>query len=291
MLDVLGDEAARRLGRSCEASVRDAIVAAPPNPGLERIEARFAGEGYELHRHDTYAIGLTLRGVQSFWYRGERRYSLPGNVIVLHPDEMHDGGAGTEEGLRYRMLYLEPSLALHALGNRGSGLPFVKDPVFADPAMATVLATALDNLDDELDDLLVDDVIARLMTGLARRARQAGDPRSKPAMRRVERARDFLEAHALRLVNSDELEAVSGLDRYTLSRQFRMLYGTSPHRYLMMRRLKRAREMIGSGEPLAEIAAATGFSDQSHLNRQFKKAFGLTPGRWATLINADATPA
>jgi AraC-like DNA-binding protein len=52
----------------------------------------------------------------------------------------------------------------------------------------------------------------------------------------------------------------------------------------MMRRLQRARTLIEAGEPLAEIAAATGFTDQSHLNRHFKKAFGLTPGRWATLV-------
>ena len=288
MRDVLRDEATRRLGRLCEPSTHDIIVAAPSNPGLERIEARFAGEAYALHRHDTYAIGLTLHGVQSFWYRGERRYSLPGNIIVLHPDEMHDGAAGTEAGLRYRMLYLEPSLALQALGHGAGSLPFVKDPVFADPEIAAILATALDNLDDELDELLVDDLIARLTASLSRHARLAAHLSGKPAIRQVERARDYLEAHALRLVNSGELEAVSGLDRYALSRHFRALYGTSPHRFLMMRRLKHARAMIGTGEPLAEIAAATGFSDQSHLNRQFKKAFGVTPGRWATLIGPGA---
>ncbi|MEK1890166.1 MAG: AraC family transcriptional regulator [Phyllobacterium sp.] len=286
MMDVLGDESARRLGRLCEPSLQDAIVAAPPNPGLERIEARFAADGYDLHRHDTYAIGLTLHGVQSFWYRGMRRYSLPGNVIVLHPDELHDGSAGTEEGLRYRMLYLEPSLVLDSLGDVGS-LPFVSNPVFADPAIAAILSTALGNLDEELDELLVDDVISRLTQGLARLARQAVKPVDRPAARQVALVRDYLEAHALRLVKSHELEAVSGLDRYTLSRHFRALYATSPHRFLLMRRLKRARDMIGMGEPLAEIAVETGFSDQSHLNRQFKKAFGLTPGRWAALTGAD----
>ena len=54
-----------------------------------------------------------------------------------------------------------------------------------------------------------------------------------------------------------------------------------------MRRLQRAREMIKAGEPLAEIAAETGFTDQSHLNRQFKKAFGMTPGRWAALVGVE----
>lgn len=287
MLDVLGDEAARSLGRLCGLPRQDAILSAPSNPGLERIEARFAGEGYDLHRHDTYAIGVTLHGVQTFWYRGQRRYSLPSNIIVLHPDEIHDGGAGTDDGLRYRMLYLEPSLALQSLGSRAGSLPFVNDPVFADPSMTATLSAALGNLDEELDELLVDDIISRLTQSLARHARQNVKPLGAPAMRQTELARDYLEEHALRLVRSDELEAVSGLDRYTLSRHFRALYATSPHRYLLMRRLQRAREMIKAGDPLAEIAVATGFTDQSHLNRQFKKAFGLTPGRWAALIGIN----
>jgi AraC-like DNA-binding protein len=283
MQDVLDEEAARGLGRLCELPVQDAIMSAPSNPGLERIEARFAGNAYDLHRHDTYAIGVTLHGVQTFWYRGARRHSMPGNIIVIHPDEMHDGAAGTDDGLRYRMLYLEPALALQSLG----ALPFVNDPVIVDPALHGALAAALGNLDEELDELLADDVVSQLTLGLARHARQHARPLGAPAIRQTQLARDYLEEHALRLVRSDELEAVSGLDRYALSRHFRALYATSPHRFLLMRRLQRAREMIKTGEPLAGIAVETGFTDQSHLNRQFKKAFGMTPGRWAELVGVE----
>ena len=46
----------------------------------ERIEAVFGGHGYEPHRHDTYAIGQTIAGVQSFHYRGGLQHSLPGDA-------------------------------------------------------------------------------------------------------------------------------------------------------------------------------------------------------------------
>ena len=53
----------------------------------ERIEACFSGLAYAPHSHDTYTLALTTAGVQSFNYRGELRHSLPGEVVILHPDE------------------------------------------------------------------------------------------------------------------------------------------------------------------------------------------------------------
>ncbi|MCS5515022.1 AraC family ligand binding domain-containing protein [Pseudomonas qingdaonensis] len=54
--------------------------------------------------------------MQSFSYRGASRHSLPGEILVLHPDEVHDGHAGSASGFRYRMLYLTPALVQEVLG-------------------------------------------------------------------------------------------------------------------------------------------------------------------------------
>jgi AraC-like DNA-binding protein len=280
MAQCLGGESKEGLGRLCADA--DRIVSAPGGAGIERIEAHFHGDAFDLHRHDTYAIGVTLSGVQRFHYRGAVRHSLPGQVIVLHPDELHDGGAGTEDGLRYRILYLEPSLLLDCLG--GAPLPFVRDAVVSDPTLRGTLLSALTPLDEELDELFVADFVAQLAQHLRRHAGQPAKSTGKTGWRAAALARDYLEENAERPVRSDELETITGLDRYALSRHFRATYATSPHRFLLMRRLQRARRMIEAGEPLAEIAAGAGFSDQSHFNRHFKKAFGLTPGRWAALV-------
>jgi hypothetical protein len=76
------------LERSC---AQDWVQMAPWQYGIGRIEAFFSGEAYAPHRHDTYSIGYTIHGVQSFDYRGARSDSMPGQVIVLHPDEIHNG--------------------------------------------------------------------------------------------------------------------------------------------------------------------------------------------------------
>ncbi|QKC85929.1 AraC family transcriptional regulator [Mesorhizobium sp. NZP2077] len=288
MSHYLGSQAFEGLGRLCADAAENCIISAPDPAGMERIEARFHGSAFDLHRHDTYAIGVTLQGVQTFRYRGATRLSLPGQIIVLHPDELHDGGAGTEDGLRYRMLYLEPSLMLDCLG--GASLPFVRDAVVRDDAFCTTLLSALGPLQHELDELFVDDFLAQLIQSLTQHAGQPAKPMARTAWRAAALARDYLTENATRPVRSGELEAITGLDRYALSRHFRAAFSTSPHRFLVMRRLQRARRMITAGEPLAQIAVEAGFTDQSHFNRQFKKAFGMTPGRWSSLIR-DSAPA
>ncbi|MGQ3212949.1 MAG: AraC family transcriptional regulator [Shinella sp.] len=269
------------LERSC--AEKDRIVIAPELAGIERIEARFRGKGFEPHRHDTYALGVTMAGIQTFRYRGEARFSLPGNVIVLHPDEMHDGGAGTDDGLTYRMMYIPPERFLPLTAERGRTLPFVAAPVVADPRLARLLLEAIGSMDAAIEPLKLDEIVEEIAAALLDHAGISQARTGRLARAEVLRACDFLRENLSQQVSSTELEAVTGLDRFTLARQFRQLLGTSPHRYLVMRRLERAKGLIAAGESLAEAAFASGFADQAHLNRHFKKALGMTPGRFAAL--------
>ena len=74
----------------------DRIRIASGAEGIERVEAHLHGQAFSPHRHDTYAIGITLTGIQTFNFRGDRWHCRPGQCHILHPDETHDGGAGTE---------------------------------------------------------------------------------------------------------------------------------------------------------------------------------------------------
>jgi len=239
---------------------------------------------FEPHRHDTYTIGLTTSGVQTFRYRGRPVVSLPGQLVILHPDETHDGAAGTEEGFGYRALYLAPELLREALG--GGPLPFVRDPVQRPPRVVASLVADVDGTVGELARAEIAAVVADLLRSLSGRR---SERRGGVDVRAVELARDYLDAHAIEQTPAAMLERVTGTDRFTLARHFRRALGTSPDRYRTLRRLERARAAIERGEPLAQVAARSGFADQSHLTRQFKRAYGLTPARWAAVRGAASS--
>ncbi|HEU5100124.1 MAG TPA: AraC family transcriptional regulator [Roseiflexaceae bacterium] len=272
------------LERSCGEPSADWMRSTDAEHGVEFLEAWFGGPAYHKHRHDSYAICLTTTGVQAFDYRGAGEISLPGQVVVLHPDELHDGRAGTEAGFGYRILYVEPALifeAVRALSGRAAALPFVRSPVITSAKLSAAIAGAFRGA---REPLAIDSLIVRLAEGLI-----DADPNCAQVARprhldvdALERARQFLEAEKARVVHSSELEAITGLTRYELARQFRLMCGTSPYRYLLMRRLDDARKQIGR-RPLVEVALDAGFADQAHFSRMFKAAFGITPARYAAL--------
>src|SRR5215469_15378509 len=223
---------------------REWVDATRPADGLELFRARLRGRPFSRHQHDVYAIGVTEEGIQAFAYRGTVERSLPGQVFVLHPDEPHDGRTD-------------------------------------DPVLARVVRTAFAHASEPL---AIDYLMLQLAGGVLRAsaASRTSALRYRVDLRAVERGRDFLRSR-LTVVNSSDIEAVTGLDRYQFARQFRAVYGTSPYRYSVMRRLDMARCWLRDARPLAETAVEAGFADQSHFTRTFKAAFGMTPGRYVKL--------
>lgn len=76
--------------------------------GIESIRAHFVGHAYDPHWHESFLVGVTEQGVQQFNCRRVRHHSVPGQVFMLEPGDLHDGLAPTEEGFTYSTLYLEP---------------------------------------------------------------------------------------------------------------------------------------------------------------------------------------
>jgi AraC family transcriptional regulator len=101
------------------------------------------------------------------------------------------------------------------------------------------------------------------------------------APRQIRRVLDYIEAHLTDELGLVELAAIVELSPHYFGEAFRISIGTSPHRYVMERRIKWARDLLRDEDrPIHDIAYAAGFSSQSHFTANFRRVTGVTPGRF-----------
>ena len=106
------------------------------------MHARFHGNVYHRHSHDTYSLGVTEWGAQSFTCRHAAYTSAAGMVMAFNPDDPHDGHAATDDGFSYRMIHIGPALVTEVLSDitgRPAGRPLFARPVLRDPGLARAL--------------------------------------------------------------------------------------------------------------------------------------------------------
>jgi transcriptional regulator GlxA family with amidase domain len=96
----------------------------------------------------------------------------------------------------------------------------------------------------------------------------------------VRRLREYLEDNYAENVTLDRLAQIACLSPYHLNRVFCAEVGIPPHQYQTQVRVARAKALLSKGMPTKQVAVETGFADQSHLTRHFKRLMQVTPGRY-----------
>ena len=98
---------------------------------------------------------------------------------------------------------------------------------------------------------------------------------------RLRRVVDYIEAHLADDISLSDLAGLAGLSTHHFGEAFKASTGTSPHRYLIERRILRAKELLlGAEQSIAEIAISVGFASHSHFTDNFRKLTGTTPSRF-----------
>ena len=256
------------------------------------MRAHFNAHRFERHSHETYSIGLTTSGVQTFQCDGSQHASLPGDLILFNPDQAHDGEKGSPEGFGYAILYV-PTEVVAACRDAQAGIDFAHyfgKPVVRDVVAARAFARMTDAMGQGGEGLRAEELLCDVLVQLlVRHGERGGGGRALPAgASRINRVRDYLQAHFAQDIGVEELARQAGLSRAHLTRTFSRHFGVPPHVYLNAVRLRHARLAIRQGRAPADVALDCGFADQSHLNRRFKGAMGLTPVQWMRQVRGDA---
>ena len=249
---------------------------------LGLLKARFRRHRYDLHTHPTYVVALVTGGCERVRV-GRRSEVAPASAVILvNPEECHDGEAGCTEGWSYRTFY--PSVALmtevaEELGRPGA--PLFPCTLATDPALARDLAQA----HRDAESVGEEDAETSMLMALRRLilAHADGRPATQPkapdgAARRVALCSELVASDPGSRHDLARLAAATGVGRFQVIRDFREVTGLTPTAFIRDHRVRLAERLIRAGETLAGAALAAGFADQSHLSRAFKRAHGFTPG-------------
>jgi AraC-like DNA-binding protein len=242
--------------------------------------------GYAVDPMGEYVVGVMVAGAMRV-RRGRERFEFgPRDVCTWDPSAAHRGAPYGCTRWEARLMILESPALERILG----GLePPAADLCFSSPLVRDArLAQRFVELHRTLETpswaLEREALLADWLSDVSDRTQSLDDrrraARRDPALRR---ACELLHDELAGNVTLDELARAAGVSRHRLSRLFRTAYGMPPHRFQLAHRIRDARRMLERGVAVAEVAQVTGFFDQSHLHRHFRRTLGITPTRYARL--------
>ena len=253
----------------------------PEFHNLELIEACYTTYEFPRHWHDTYVIEVIERGEDTCECQGKACSARAGDIIVINPHEVHTGRPLGVTPLKYRCFY--PTIEIMKEVSHLDSSEFAPHfpNVISDPPLARLLQQVHRASNDPGETLQSQ---TSLYSALRRLVGRHGRGNSSVEVSHqhcnMKNLKAYLSDNFSKNITLRDLSQVSGMSPFHLLRTFRATVGLPPHEYLMSIRIERAKALLTRGYDIAHVACETGFYDQSHFNKHFKRILGITPGQY-----------
>ena len=228
------------------------------------------------HSHARPIFNFVLSG-DYFEYWGDRSMHCRRSVLLFHPLGIVHSERFSGHGARCLALEFDP-VWIDRLGEDG---PIPHDTAAFPPGQWTWVAARMRDeirVRDDLMPLVLEGLLQILLAAAARGTRPIPDRR---APRTVERARELIHERFTERLRMAVIAREVGVHPTYLSRAFRRYYRSTPGEYARRLRIELACDQLADPErPLAQVAQAVGFADQSHFTRAFRHRTGMTPGAY-----------
>ncbi|WP_411990950.1 AraC family transcriptional regulator [Agarivorans sp. DSG3-1] len=259
--------------------------------GIEILNARYEKQNFSRHSHEGYTIGVIQSGAQQFYRTGGNHIAPQDSIILVNADEVHTGCSASEGGWSYQAMYPTPEQfeqLSQELGIKPQGAPYFSQAVVEDALVANSLRNTIATLEHSSNRLLRESTVYSSLSLLLSRHSKTR-PLSvlkKVADSKLSVVKQFLDEQPEADVSLSELANLVNLSPCYLVKQFLKQYGIPPHAYQIQARLRLAKSFLRQGNKQLDVALDCGFHDQSHFSRHFKRALGITPGRYAKEFQA-----
>ena len=238
---------------------------------------------FPRHIHHTLTFGLIERGTRMIEIAGQVLTANAGDCFVIHPGEAHSCKADAPHDYWAMSLSVDAVRKMLALPNESKeAFPRFVPPVFRDEFFRQTFLACIKDAEGGEDVFRSQSLLIDLLNYALTHFSDASDGLrfSHAAHSEVRRVRQYLETHFDEPIRLDALAEFAAFSPYYLNRIFQAEVGIPPYEYLVKIRLKHAQEMLSGGHSIAEAAHHSGFADQSHFTRFFKRHVGVTPGEY-----------
>jgi AraC-like DNA-binding protein len=256
-------------------------------PGLSLLLADFTTHEYAPHAHEAFVIAVTEYGGAEFKSRGTVDRAHRSALLVFNPGEPHSGNMGGSERWQYRSMYLTDRAIRSVCDGLGlASVPYFTRNSFSDRDLVRAFTALHRQLEADEGQLARDASLYESFSGLFQRhAAPITKPEDAPQDKAVvQLVIEFMLEHYGDDLALDDLARLCGLTPFQLIRCFNKTVGLPPHAYLTQIRLKMACRLLREGVPMADVALAVGFYDQSALNKHFKRSYGMTPRQYVAAV-------
>jgi AraC-like DNA-binding protein len=231
--------------------------------------------GYAISPRGEYVFGV-VAGQPMHATRGREHHVVrPGQLVAWDPSSAHSGES--DKPWSARLMIVEADLVPNTV---------FPAPVLTDPLLAKAFIRMHRLLEGPATQLERDSALTSWLHTIVTRYSTTRAAPTSVGDNEFRLACDYLAENAEQPITLDELAAVAGTGKFRLLKLFRDRTGLPPHALQIAHRIRRARKLLESGHTVAETAAQTGFTDQSHLHRHFRRALGFTPGQYQRALRS-----
>jgi len=240
---------------------------------ITALSARMSKFTYKKHAHEEYGLGVTLKGVQEYYLEGNFLASHKNGVMLFNPEQVHDGNAKHyQEGLDYVMLYINPELFLEALEKKEI-LKFKKPIVYEEKLKNDILSLSYSILNDK-DISLCNELYLNLISNFSTKD-FASDYTNETEF--IRKAKEIIYYNLDEVLDIDEISKELNISKFQFIRIFKANTGITPYQYFLNCKIIHAKKHLDITKDLYGTVVEFGFTDLSHLNRHFKRVYGITP--------------
>jgi AraC-like DNA-binding protein len=266
--------------RSIEPKVK---IWRPDGGAYELLSASGISTSMPRQVFQEYLIGVVEKGQAKFTYQGERFQIGGGSLLLIQPGEAFAGQGSIEHPRTFRMLHATPQFlqkSISVLTEQTSRLPRFIQPIEQNSILVNTFSRihrALEMPHSRLErDSWLLELVSLLLQHYALESPQILSYGRESD--RIKQVREFLMERFTENISLEQLAALVNLSPYRLNRVFSQEVGVPPHAFLNQVRVWQAKEQLAKGMEIAQVAVETGFYDQAHLTKHFKRLLGYTPG-------------